>query len=136
MPEGTQKKNIVLCFDGTGDWAASHFTNVMKIYQRLDKSTQAVFYAGGVGTLGSTIAMSRWRKLLLRVLDLATATSLRDRVLEGYAFLVQEYQEGDDIYLFGFSRGAFTARLVAALVHNFGILDKRNQHLAPYLWQT
>ena len=136
MPEGTERKNIVLCFDGTGDWAASHFTNVMKIYQRLDKSAQAVFYAGGVGTLGSAIAMSRWKKLLHRILDLATATSLRDRVLEGYAFLVNEYEEGDDIYLFGFSRGAFTARLVAALVHNFGILDKRNAHLAPYLWQT
>lgn len=135
MPEG-QKKNIVLCFDGTGDWAASHFTNVMKIYQRLDKSTQSIAYFGGVGTLGSTIALSRWRKLLHKVLDLATATSLRDRVLEGYAFLVQEYEPGDDIYLFGFSRGAFTARLVAALVHNFGILERRNAHLAPYLWQT
>lgn len=134
MPE--ESKIIVLCFDGTGDWAAEHFTNVMKIYQRLDKSTQAVFYTGGVGTLGSAIAVSRWRKLYMRLLDLATATSLRDRVLEGYAFLVQEYREGDQIYLFGFSRGAFTARLVAALVHNFGILEKRNHHLAPYLWQT
>ncbi len=129
-------KNIVLCLDGTGDWAAKHFTNVMKLYQRLDRDRQAVFYSGGVGTLGSPIALSRWRRMFLRLLDLATATSLRDRVLEGYAFIAREYEPGCRIYLFGFSRGAFTARLIASLVHNFGILEPRNLHLAPYLWEA
>lgn len=136
MAASSEPKNIVLCFDGTGDWATKHFTNVMKLYQRLDRQTQAVFYSGGVGTLGSPIALSKWRRAFLKLLDLATATSLRDRVLDGYSFIAREYEEGSRIYLFGFSRGAFTARLVASLVHNFGILEPRNLHLAPYLWQS
>ncbi len=129
-------KNIVLCFDGTGDWAAADTTNVMKIYERLDKNSQLVFYSGGVGTLGNAIALSPLRRFFLKLLDLAVATSLRERVLDGYTFLVQNYQAGDRIYLFGFSRGAFTARVLASLIHNFGLLEVRNQNLIPYLWQT
>lgn len=55
---------------------------------------------------------------------------------DGYTFLVRNYLPGDKIYLFGFSRGAFTARVLAALVHSFGLLERRNENLAPYLWQT
>ncbi len=129
-------KNIVLCFDGTGDWATVDKTNVTKIYERLDRTTQSVFYSGGVGTLGSPMALSGARRLLLKLLDLAVATSLRDQVLAGYLFLVREYNPGDRIYMFGFSRGAFTARVLAALIHNFGLLEDHSCHLAPYLWQT
>ena len=130
------KKNIVLCFDGTGDWAGADSTNVTKIYERLDRQSQCVFYTGGVGTLGSAIALSPMRRAFLKLLDLAIATSLRDKVLEGYTFIIRNYQEGDDIYLFGFSRGAFTARLLAAVIHCFGLLRAENENLAPYLWQT
>lgn len=55
-------KNIVLCFDGTGDWAGDDTTNVMKIYERLDRKSQITFYTGGVGTLGNPIALSPARR--------------------------------------------------------------------------
>ncbi|MFI5384881.1 MAG: phospholipase effector Tle1 domain-containing protein [Fimbriimonadales bacterium] len=131
-----QPKNIVLCFDGTGDWAAKDTTNVMRIHQRLDKDSQLVYYSGGIGTLGSPLALSPTRRMFLKLLDLAVATSLRDHALDAYTFLVENHNPGDRIYLFGFSRGAFTARLLASLIHNFGLLESRNENLTPYLWQT
>jgi hypothetical protein len=139
-------KNIVLCFDGTGDWAGTNRTNVMEIFHNAsvvpgeqatpDVPEQKVFYYGGVGTLANATALWAPKRLLLKLLDLAVATSLRDTVLEGYTRLANEYRHGDRIYLIGFSRGAFAARLVAAMVHTFGLLEKRSAHLAPYLWQA
>jgi hypothetical protein len=125
-----------LCFDGTGDWIATGFTNVAKIYQLLEEEGQKAFYDGGIGTLSNMMEVGAARRLLLRGLDLATATGLGDKVLRGYMFLVRNYREGDRIYLFGFSRGAYTARVLASMIHNFGILKEDCEHLAPYIWQT
>src|SRR5579885_1427077 len=138
MPLGMERaaRNIVLLFDGTGDWAGTDTTNVMKIYDLLDKDSQLVYYSGGVGTLGSPLAISAWKKKYLQLLDLATATSLRANVINAYTFLVNNYREGDKIYLFGFSRGAFTARLLAAFLYNFGLLQRQHLDLKQYLWQT
>src|SRR5688572_11226849 len=106
-------RNVVLCFDGTGDWYGTGHTNVAKIYQSLEQTDQQIcFYDGGIGTLSDAQALSATRRAFLRLLDLATATRLRDKTLEGYNFLVKHYRPGDRIYLFGFSRGAFTARIV------------------------
>jgi len=135
-------KNIVLCFDGTGDWAGDDTTNVMKIYDRLDNVAQCTFYSGGVGTLGSPLALNPVQRTFLKLLDLASATSIRDKVLEGYQFLIDNYEPAENgrpeskIFMFGFSRGAFTARLLASLVHNFGLLTKEHRNLDSYLWQT
>src|SRR6476659_8060591 len=96
--DGAKSKNIVLCFDGTGDWAGTDSTNVMKLYERLEvNDSQIRFYAGGVGTLGSPIALTPWNRAFLKMLDLATATTIRDKVLEGYSFLVENYEPGDKI---------------------------------------
>ncbi len=106
LQQTRELKNIVLCFDGTGDWAGDDTTNVVKIYDRLDRQSQCTFYTGGVGTLGSPVALSPPRRAFLKLLDLATATSLRNKVLEAYKFLIRNYRDGDSIYLFGF-RGGF-----------------------------
>lgn len=143
MEPEREGRNLVLFFDGTGDWAGDDTTNVMKIYERLQShSDQVAFYTGGVGTLGSQLALTPTHRMFLKLLDLASATSLRDKVLEGYEFLVKNYRpadenrKADNIYMFGFSRGAFTARLLAAVLHNFGLLDPSRINLMPYLWQT
>lgn len=129
-------RNIVLCFDGTGDWFASGQTNVAKIFSALDRDTQVVFYDGGIGTLTDWRSIVAVQRVFLKMVDLASATSLREKVLNGYLFLVEHYQPGDRIFMFGFSRGAYTARLVASMLRNFGLLRKDAVHLAPYLWQT
>lgn len=126
----------MLCFDGTGDWIGSGQTNVAKIFAALDRDTQLTFYDGGIGTLNDDRSWTSVVRDLRRLVDLGVATNLQQKVLNGYLFIVDHYQPGDRIFMFGFSRGAYTARLVASLLRDFGILRPDARHLAPYLWQT
>lgn len=130
-------KNIVLCFDGTGDWAGFDATNVLQIFEGVPRDeNHLAFYDGGVGTLNDPGKLTNTGRITMRLLDLALATGLRDKVLAGYLFLVNHYEPGDRIYMFGFSRGAYTARVLCGLIHNLGLLRKEQQNLALYLWQT
>src|SRR5262245_16223935 len=106
-------KNIVLLADGTGNSSASPFkTNVWRLYQAVDITSQwgiepqVVYYNDGVGT-------GTFRPLVL--LGLALGVGLARNVKDLYAFACRNYEPGDNIYLFGFSRGAFTVRILAGL---------------------
>ena len=111
-------KNIVICCDGTGNEISENISNVLKLYRCLRKTPkttphQVVFYDPGVGTLARP---DPWRKAwqdTIAVLGLATGYGLDDNVLAAYEFLVRNYEDGDDIFLFGFSRGAYTVRALA-----------------------
>jgi hypothetical protein len=130
-------RNVVLCFDGTGDWVGVDETNVAQIFSSLVKDeSQLTFYDGGVGTLTNPQALTVPQRVALRLIDLGVATGLREKVLNGYNFLVRNYQKDDRIFLFGFSRGAYTARLVASMIHNFGLVRPEHEVLSQYLWQT
>jgi uncharacterized protein (DUF2235 family) len=67
------------------------------------------------------------------MLGLAFGYGLMDNIGDAYGFLMEEYNEGDDVYLFGFSRGAYTARALAALLHMFGLIRRGNAALVPYI---
>jgi uncharacterized protein (DUF2235 family) len=69
-------------------------------------------------------------------LDLAIAWLLSDHVCDAYRFLMHYYQEGDTIFIFGFSRGAYTARTVAAMLHKVGLLTEGNEELIPFAWDV
>lgn len=113
-------KNIVLLSDGTGNSAAKLFkTNVWRIYDALDlinPDEQVACYDDGVGT-------SAFRPLAL--LGGALGFGLKRNVLRLYRFLCEQYEPHDRIYAFGFSRGAFTIRVLAALVADQGIIRVR-----------
>ena len=64
------------------------------------------------------------------ILGLATGYGLDDNVLAAYSFLVHHYQQGDAIYLFGFSRGAYTVRVLAGLIHKVGLITPEQVNLA------
>jgi uncharacterized protein (DUF2235 family) len=119
------QKNIVLFSDGTGNGAASPFkTNVWRLYQAIDiepptdpnASVQIVYYDNGVGTenfkplaaLGGALGIGVWKN----VKDL-------------YTFVCRNYQPGDQVYGFGFSRGAFTIRLLMGLIGKCGIVKTK-----------
>jgi Uncharacterized alpha/beta hydrolase domain (DUF2235) len=113
-------KRIVLLSDGTGNSSATLFkTNVWRMYQALDLETehnvvrQIACYNDGVGT-------SAFRPLAL--LGGAFGYGLKRNVLHLYEFLCQNWEDGDEIYIFGFSRGAFTGRVLAGLIANKGVL--------------
>lgn len=110
-------KNIILLSDGTGNSAGkANKTNVWRLYQALDLGSgkQTALYDDGVGTSGL-----RPLQLLGGAFGWGHARNVRDL----YEFLCQHYKNGDQIYVFGFSRGAFTARTLADLITKCGILD-------------
>jgi uncharacterized protein (DUF2235 family) len=127
-------KNIVICCDGTGNEISENISNVLKLYRCLRKSGrtephQLVFYDPGVGTLARP---DPWRKLwqdTITILGLLTGYGLDDNVLAAYEFLVRNYEDGDHIYLFGFSRGAYAVRVLAGLIHKVGLLSPQQINL-------
>lgn len=128
-------KNIVICCDGTGNEISENISNVLKLYRCLRKTpkttpVQAVYYDPGVGTLARP---DPWRKLIqdfVAILGLATGYGLDDHVLGAYDFIVSNYEDGDHIYLFGFSRGAYTVRVLAGLIHKIGLVSRQQVNLA------
>jgi uncharacterized protein (DUF2235 family) len=109
-------KNIVLLSDGTGNSSAKLFkTNVWRVYEALDLTGdgQVAFYDNGVGT--STLKP-------LALLGGAFGWGLKRNVRDIYAFLCRNYESGDRIYAFGFSRGAFTIRVLTGLIKHEGVI--------------
>jgi len=127
-------KNIVVCCDGTANEFAQNRTNVIKLYYALvrNPSAQIVYYHPGIGTMEPFGALSPLTRKFIRVLGMAIGYQLASDVRDAYVFLMQHYERGDCIYLFGFSRGAFTVRAVASLIRMYGMIEKGNETLVPY----
>lgn len=129
-------RNLVLCFDGTNNEYAATNTNVVKLYGMLDRNgaDQLAYYQPGIGTMPPPGMWGRFKKWLITRLDLAIAWLLPEHVTDGYRFLMRYYQEGDRIFIFGFSRGAYTARALAGMLHKVGLLSQGNEDLIPFAW--
>jgi uncharacterized protein (DUF2235 family) len=128
-------RNIVILCDGTGNEISENISNVLKLYRCLRKTEktqprQLVFYDPGVGTLERPDVWHKLRQDFNAILGLATGYGLDHHVLAAYAFLVANYQDGDQIYLFGFSRGAYTVRVLAGLIHKVGLISPQQVNLA------
>jgi uncharacterized protein (DUF2235 family) len=128
-------KNIVICCDGTGNEFGDHNSNVVKLYGALliDGIQQVAYYHPGVGSMGAPAARNRISKAWSVVAGLAFGASLLDNVADAYRYLMDVFAKGDRIFLFGFSRGAYTVRALAGLLHMFGLLHPGNLGLIPYI---
>lgn len=127
LHRGAPMKRIAFCFDGTwNDIEMGNPTNVAKIAQAIahhdGDTSQVVYYDEGVGTGDFESQLSK----LENVASGMFGWGLRDNVIEAYTFLVLNYEPGDEIYVFGFSRGAYTARSFVGLIRNVGIVDRRH----------
>src|SRR5262245_13081903 len=112
---GLMAKNIAIFSDCTGNSSAKLLkTNVWRLYDALDLSGpgQIAYYDDGVGT-------SSFKPYA--ILSGAIGLGLKRNVKHAYAFLSRAYQPGDRIYAFGFSRGAFTIRILIGLVFSQGL---------------
>ncbi len=126
-------KNIVICLDGTSNEPEAGRTNVARLYDIAAKNAQQiVYYDPGVGTMGARSATTRLGKLATRVGGLALGHGVDDNIEEAYRFLMHQYQPADHIYVFGFSRGAYTARALAGMIRTVGLLRPGADNLAPY----
>ncbi|ODR93945.1 hypothetical protein AUC70_10075 [Methyloceanibacter stevinii] len=126
-------KNIVLCCDGTSNEYGERSTNVLKLYSVLEKSDgQATYYDPGVGTLSAPTVWSRLGKRLSKAAGLAFGAGILRDIEEAYTYLMDYFEDGDRVFIFGFSRGAYTARGIAALIAKCGLLNTGNDNLVPY----
>jgi uncharacterized protein (DUF2235 family) len=118
-------KRLVLCCDGTWNRADQENaevpcpTNVVKLAYRVAKrdnngNLQITYYDQGVGTGNAVDRLSGG----------ALGRGLEENIHDAYRFLIANYEAGDEVYLFGFSRGAFTARSLAGMVRKCGILKR------------
>jgi uncharacterized protein (DUF2235 family) len=130
-------KKLVLCLDGTSNQYKKDNTNVVKLLAALDKhaADQLVYYQPGIGTRVPPGVYGRLRQWVLTRLDLAFAILLKYQVQDAYRFVMRYYEEGDELYLFGFSRGAYTARVLAGMIYKVGLLAKGNEEMIPFAWQ-
>jgi uncharacterized protein (DUF2235 family) len=118
------KKLVIFC-DGTWNELTERGTNVLRTLQAIESrdaaggAPQLMHYIAGVGT-------RRGEKFKGGTFGYGISNNIKD----AYSFLVSNYEENDEIYLFGFSRGAFTARSIAGLVHNLGILKRCKMPMA------
>lgn len=133
-------RQLIVCCDGTNNnlTAGREDTNVVKFLRWVGApgSGQHVFYDPGVGNPGALPGATLWdryRRLGERIAGLAFGRGVYENVAEAYQFLMQSHQPGDELYFFGFSRGAFTARSAAGLVNMFGILRPHMQSMVPTL---
>ena len=126
-------KNIVICCDGTGNQFGRSNSNVVKLYSVLQHDeTQLAYYHPGVGTMGARNALSQAGKLWTQLIGLAFGYGISENVADAYQFLIRTYQPGDNVYVFGFSRGAYTARALCGVIRGVGLLTPGNENLIPY----
>ena len=127
-------KRIVICCDGTWNLPDKDSggipvpTNVVKLAEAVrprDKNgiDQVMYYDPGIGTSGS---------LLKRVFDGFNGTGLSRNILEAYRYLIAKYEAGDELFLFGFSRGAFTIRSLSGLIRTCGILRPETANMVDH----
>lgn len=111
-------KRLIVCCDGTWQQLNSSYpSNVIKLAQAVKSSSsdgvaQIVFYDEGVGSDSN------------KILGGATGLGIDQNIQDAYRFLSLNYERGDEIYLFGFSRGAYTVRSLAGMIHCSGLLDR------------
>lgn len=126
LEKPTESKNLFVFFDGTANNPIVP-TNIYRLYKGLEESKDnkvEAIYIEGVGNAKTPISS---------VLGQGVGFGMEERILRGYKFLVEKYQPGDRIFIFGFSRGAFTARSLAGLISYAGIPKKEHAELNT-LW--
>lgn len=123
----TVSKRIVICADGTWnrpevDHENDFPTNVLRLARAIqpkgdDGKPQQVFYDWGIGSYYKQVSGG------------ITGKGLHKNIMDNYRYIVQNYSPGDEIYLFGFSRGAYTVRCLCGMINNVGIVKRPDAKL-------
>jgi uncharacterized protein (DUF2235 family) len=125
-------RNIVICCDGTNNSLQGTPTNIAQLSRLADigdPGVQSLFYDAGVGVENLPGMRTRIGGRFSQWFGSAFGTGLVENVEQAYRHLVRNYVTGDQVFLFGFSRGAYTVRVIAGLLGNYGLLKKENESL-------
>jgi len=147
-------RRIIVCLDGTANEVSDRQTHVVRIFRGLKKTErQKVHYIQGVGTMQGQVLRDDDGMSIWRVLGLIFGTGHEDNVLNGYRYICETYDRAaherygadtstakqdvrDQISLVGFSRGAYTARVLAGFINAFGLLHPDDLHMAPQVFRA
>ncbi len=131
-------KNIVICCDGTGNVAFMRDTNVARVFQIVENNSdrQRAWYDPGVGTSPAAWARTFLGKKLTSIAGLLFGYGITENVRQAYRCLMSWYEPDDKIFLFGFSRGAYTVRMLASAIHMFGLLRWEERERLPEMIRT
>ncbi|KAL3426797.1 sporulation associated protein [Phlyctema vagabunda] len=118
-------RNIIICLDGTGDKFDNDNSNVVNFVACLKKDdpSQVTYYQSGIGTYDGHGLKNGFSAAI----DMAVGSGLGIHIKDAYRFLMQNYREGDKICLLGFSRGSYTVRCLAGMLHKVGLLPAHNR---------
>ncbi|KAI0423870.1 hypothetical protein F5Y09DRAFT_326171 [Xylaria sp. FL1042] len=118
-------RTLIICLDGTGDQFDNDNSNIVHFISCLKKHSpeqQVTYYQSGIGTYDK----GGLKNGIGAAMDMAVGSGLGIHVKDAYKFLMQNYREGDKICLLGFSRGAYTVRCLAGMIHKVGLLPASN----------
>ncbi len=126
-------QNLVVFCDGTGNEIGSNLSNVFTLFRIATRNKdQRTFYQPGIGTVGLHDPWNNVRQNFRSIFGLVTGWGLDRDILQPYQFLCKHYRDGDRIFLFGFSRGAYTVRALAGFIHMMGLLPEDQRNIASY----
>ncbi|OCH91837.1 WD40 repeat-like protein [Obba rivulosa] len=139
-PPPDTSRNLVVCIDGTSNQFGEKNTNVIELYRLVKKlpgDKQLTYYNSGIGTYAqpSWKSFQYLRQVFDHKIDLAIAWNFERIVLNAYRWLSENHHEGDRIYLFGFSRGAYQVRTLAAMIYKVGLIHKGNEEQIPFAYE-
>jgi len=123
-------KNVIICCDGTNSSFQRDLTNVARMSRIALQvpGVQHVYYDVGVGVEEPGFA-TKVSGTLYRWAGLAFGAGLVENVVQAYREIVCNYEPGDRLFLFGFSRGAYTVRVLAGVLENYGLLKRESQSM-------
>lgn len=130
--EDGEMANIVVCADGTwnrpeDDLKQDFPTNVLRLSRAIKPERgdlkQHVFYDWGLGSYHDSLSAG------------VTGKGIQKNIMDGYRYILHNYAPGDRIFLFGFSRGAYTVRAISGLINNCGILKRQDARLVTEAWR-
>ncbi|KAF8883655.1 WD40-repeat-containing domain protein [Gymnopilus junonius] len=150
-------RNLVVCIDGTsnkfGDMVhplcvheivcsnSIRRTQMIELYNLILKrreDNQRTWYNSGIGTYARPAwkTLSYYAQVVSNAIDLAFARNFHQTVLAAYRWLSDNYEDGDCIFLFGFSRGAFQVRILSAMIDKVGLIHKGNEMQIPFAYEV
>lgn len=139
-PNKAWGRRLIICCDGTWQTSVSDKENIPSNVTKLcrliknfgdkdgKKWHQIVYYDSGIGT-GNLSGVESARQG-------GTGAGLMENVIEAYNFIVSNYEPGDEIFCFGFSRGAFTARAVSGLITDIGVIKPLDMQFFPRIYRA
>lgn len=130
-------RKLIVCLDGTGNEIEKNESNILRLYKCLKHDeNQLIHYEPGVGTSDTRAFAEGWFPRTRRTIGLIAGTGMERDVLQAYEFLCRNYRDDDQLYFFGYSRGAYTARMLAGFLNDFGLVAPHEIHLVAPVFKA